>query len=77
MDWIADRRELEADPAFHRALLKIALELKKPDAESYEVIVERTIRGMELDPDAFRRHLGENGARNMSLLLAAARVPRV
>jgi hypothetical protein len=45
------------DPAFHRAILKIALELKKPSA------------------DAFRRYLGENGARNMSLLLATARRP--
>jgi hypothetical protein len=61
------------DPAFHRAILKIALELKKPNAPSYEEIVERTIRAMRLDPTGFRRYLGENGARNMSLLLAAAR----
>jgi hypothetical protein len=61
------------DPAFHRAILKIALELKKHDAPSYETIVERTISSMKLDPKAFRRYLGENGARNMSLLLATAR----
>ncbi len=61
------------DPTFHRAILKIALELKKPSAEEYDAIVERTIRTMKLDPTAFRRHLGENGARNMSLLLATAR----
>ncbi len=61
------------DPAFHRAILKIALELKKPSAEGYDAIVERTIRVMKLDPVAFRRYLGENGARNMSLLLATAR----
>ncbi len=61
------------DPAFHRAILKIALELKKASAEPYDVIVERTIRVMKLDPVAFRRYLGENGARNMSLLLATAR----
>ena len=61
------------DPAFHRAILKIALELKKPDAPSYDAIVQRTIRSMRLDADAFRRYLGENGARNMSLLLATAR----
>jgi hypothetical protein len=61
------------DPAFHRAILKIALELKKPNAPSYEDIVARTIRTMSLDPTGFRRYLGENGARNMSLLLAAAR----
>ncbi len=63
----------QVDPAFHRAILKIALELKKPSALGYDAIVERTIRVMKLDPVAFRRYLGENGARNMSLLLATAR----
>jgi hypothetical protein len=63
------------DPAFHRAILKIALELKKPSAQGYDAIVERTIRTMKLDPVAFRRYLGENGARNMNLLLATARGP--
>lgn len=61
------------DPAFHRAILKIALELKKPNAKSYDAIVDATIRSMKLDPVAFRRYLGENGARNMSLMLATAR----
>jgi hypothetical protein len=61
------------DPAFHRAILKIALELKKPNAPSYDDIVRTTIRSMRLDPAGFRRYLGENGARNMSLLLATAR----
>jgi len=74
----AERRAERADegaidPAFHRAILKIALELKKHDAPGYDVIVERTIRSMKLDPKAFRRYLGENGARNMSLLLATTR----
>ena len=63
------------DPAFDRAILKIALELKKPSAMAYDDIVEQTIRRMKLDPVAFRRYLGENGARNMSLLLATARGP--
>jgi hypothetical protein len=63
----------DVDPAFHRAILKIALELKKPDAPGYEDIVARTIRNLGLDGVAFRRYLGENGARNMSLLLATAR----
>ncbi len=61
------------DPAFHRAILKIALELKKPNARSYDEIVAATIRAMRLDAAGFRRYLGENGARNMSLLLATAR----
>lgn len=61
------------DPAFHRAILKIAIELKKPNAPSYDAIVATTIKAMRLDAAAFRRYLGENGARNMSLLLATAR----
>ncbi len=65
--------EAGIEPAFHRAILKIALELKKPNAPSYDAIVAATIRSMKLDPVAFRRYLGENGARNMSLLLATAR----
>lgn len=66
-------REGGVDPAFHRAILKIALELKKPNAPSYDEIVAATIRALRLDPAGFRRYLGENGARNMSLLLATAR----
>ena len=61
------------DPAFHRAILKIALELRRPSARSYDAVVDETIRAMRLDRQAFRRYLGENGARNMSLLLATAR----
>ena len=68
-----DTTEDGIDPAFHRAILKIALELKKPNAPSYDEIVAATIRSMRLDPAGFRRYLGENGARNMSLLLATAR----
>ena len=70
---VAVAEEDGIDPAFHRAILKIALELKKPNAASYDVIVRSTIRSMRLDAVAFRRYLGENGARNMSLLLATAR----
>lgn len=61
------------DPAFHRAILKIAIELRKPNAKSYEVVVSETIRAMKLNGTAFRHYLGENGARNMNLLLATAR----
>ncbi len=63
----------EVDPAFHRAILKVALELRKPSARSSEAVIEETIARMRLDAAAFRRYLGENGARNMSLLLATAR----
>ncbi len=61
------------DPAFHRAILKIAIELRKPGARAYEAVVADCIRTMGIDARAFRRYLGENGARNMSLLLATAR----
>jgi hypothetical protein len=63
----------DVDPSFHRAILKIALELKKPTALSYDQVVAATIQSMRLDATAFRRYLGENGARNMGLLLATAR----
>ncbi len=69
----ARAEEAGIEPAFHRAILKIALELKKPNAPSYDAIVAATIRSMKLDPVAFRRYLGENGGKNMSLLLATAR----
>jgi len=69
----AGARDDSVDPAFGRAILKIALELRKPGARSYDAVVEETIRAMRIDPEAFRRYLGENGARNMSLLLATAR----
>ena len=68
-----DRGSGPVDPAFHRAILKIAIELRKPNAASYETIVQATIQSMRLDEATFRRYLGENGARNMSLLLATAR----
>lgn len=68
----ADRGS-ESDPAFQRAILKIAIELRKPNAPSYETIVQATIQSMRLDEAGFRRYLGENGARRMSLLLATAR----
>ena len=72
-----DERSSEAgpdvDPAFHRAILKVALELKKPSARRYDEIVAATIKAMNLDAAKFRRYLGENGARNMNLLLATAR----
>jgi hypothetical protein len=68
-----DRGSEPVDPAFQRAILKVAIELRKPNAPSYETIVQATIQSMRLDERSFRRYLGENGARNMSLLLATAR----
>jgi hypothetical protein len=62
------------DPAFQRAILKIAIELRKPNARAYDDVVAETVERMRLDGHAFRRYLGENGARGMGLLLASARV---
>ena len=62
-----------SDASFQRAVLKIALELKKPSARSYEAVVDETIRSMRLDPDRFRHYLGANGAEGLGLLLATAR----
>ena len=69
----SDAEDERVDPAFHRAILKIAIELRKPNAPGYDDVVAETIRAMKLDAASFRRYLGENGARNMSLLLATAR----
>lgn len=63
----------EVDPRFQRAILKIALELRKTNAPSYDSVVDETIRAMKLEAESFRRYLGQNGARNMSLLLATAK----
>jgi len=65
--------EAEVEPAFRRAILQIALELRRPGARSYDAVVDETIRAMRIDSRSFRRYLGEDGARNMSLLLATAR----
>ena len=47
--------EAGVDPAFPRAILKIALELKKPNAASYEAIVATTIRNSGLSSMRPRR----------------------
>jgi hypothetical protein len=65
------------DPAYSRAILKIAIELRKPGVTSYDDVVEGTVQAMRLDGGAFRKYLGGNGARNMSLLLATARAARI
>ena len=71
---VVEAGEGGVDPAFQRAILKIAIELRKPNARSYDEVVAETVRRMRLDGHAFRRYLGENGARGMGLLLASARV---
>lgn len=63
----------ETEASFQRAILKIALELKKPTARSYDAVVDETIRAMRLDANQFRHYLGANRAEGMGLLLAAAK----
>jgi len=71
---VVEAAEGGIDPAFQRAILKIAIELRKPNARDYDTVVTETVLRMKLDGHSFRRYLGENGARGMGLLLASARV---
>jgi hypothetical protein len=63
----------QRDATFQRAILKIALELKKPGAQSYDAVVDDTVGKMRIDAEAFRHYLGANRAEGMGLLLAASR----
>src|SRR5574341_520270 len=47
------------DPAFQRAILKIAIELRKPNPRAYDEVVADTIQRMRLDGHAFRRYRSE------------------
>jgi len=64
-------RHRVVDPAFQRAILKIALELRKPGARGYEAVIGETIAAMRLDGMAFRRYLGQTAG--PGLLLCASR----
>jgi hypothetical protein len=59
-----------ADPLFAVAMLRIALELKKPQNDVLDAIVSRVVARMQLDADAFRRYLAVNVG-----LLQATRTP--
>jgi hypothetical protein len=59
----------EADPMYAVAMLRIAMELKKPQAAHMEEIVEGVLKRMKLDRDDFRRYLNEN----VGLLMATAK----
>jgi hypothetical protein len=59
----------ELTPVYAAALLKISMELKRPDARSLEVLLAQVLEGLHLDPAEFRAYL----SRNFSLLQATAR----
>lgn len=57
----AGLREVEESPLYGVAMLKIAMELKKPNAAALEEIVSGVLARMHLSEEAFRRYLEQNG----------------
>ena len=51
----------EENPLYGVAMLKIAMELKKPDAAALEDIISGVLGRMRLSEEAFRRYLEQNG----------------
>ena len=54
-------REVADNPLYGVAMLKIAMELKKPDAKALEEILQGVLTKMRLSEDAFRKYLEKNG----------------
>jgi hypothetical protein len=50
-----------SDPLYGVAMLKIALELKRPDARPFESIVQEVMGRMGLEESAFRQFLSRQG----------------
>ena len=61
--------EVEDSPLYGVAMLKIAMELKKPDAPALDEIISGVLSRMNLSEEAFRSYLEQNGG----LLKAIAR----
>jgi hypothetical protein len=53
--------EVVDNPLYGVAMLKIAMELKKPDAGALDDILQGVLARMNLSEDAFRRYLAKNG----------------
>ncbi len=49
------------DPLCAVAMLRVAVEMKKPDARGLDEIIDGVLERMRLDREAFRRFLAENG----------------
>lgn len=54
-------RDVLDNPLYGVAMLKIAMELKKPDAGALEDILQGVLTRMRLSEDAFRGYLARNG----------------
>lgn len=59
----------ELTPLYAAALLKVAMELKRPDARGLDELLAQVLEGLRVDREAFKAYL----ARNFSLLSATAR----
>lgn len=57
----AGLREVEESPLYGVAMLKIAMELKKPNAAALEEIVSGVLAKMHLSEEIFRQYLEQNG----------------
>ncbi len=56
-------------PLYAAALLKVAMELKRPDARGLDELLAHVLDGLRVDPEEFKAYL----SRNFSLLKATAR----
>ncbi len=54
-------QEIAASPLYGVAMLKIAMELKKADAQPVEALITGVLSRMRLDEGEFRRFLEANG----------------
>ena len=49
------------DPLCAVAMLRVAVEMKRPDARGLDEIIEGVLERMRLDRETFRRFLADNG----------------
>lgn len=54
-------RQVEESPLYGVAMLKIAMELKKPDAADLDAILSGVLQRMRLNESDFRAYLTANG----------------
>ena len=54
-------KEIAENPLYGVAMLKIAMELKKPDARALDDILKGVLTRMHLSEETFRRYLEKNG----------------
>ena len=57
------------DDLYAVAMLKVAMELKRGDAQGFEDIFEKTLKAMDIDRDRFKKYL----SRHMDQLVTTAR----